>query len=254
MSLINSAEAIYTQISNKNLGQKNFVIRGTNDSIATGSLTAGGGNNLIKFKTNQSNSNISIVSTSTDDSSAGTGARTLRINGIYIDTADDNRMKHKSTIWALNGTTPVSDPTTGTNGFVAVNSMEVITAGTHLVGNLGEITAEFSVGELVNLIRTGAGQSHTAIYAVRKGKDLLVKEINITTMLQTACVISIYVANLDNGTRVIIDKIPVKDNESINHQLNLLVEEHHIIYAIVKPLEPVIGSNHLSINMSAVET
>ena len=55
MSLINSAEAIYTQISNKNLGQKNFVIRGTNDSIATGSLTAGGGNNLIKFKTNQSN-------------------------------------------------------------------------------------------------------------------------------------------------------------------------------------------------------
>ena len=255
MSLINSAESIYTQISNKNLAHKNFVIRGINDSIATGSLTAGGGNNLIKFKTNQANQDIDVVSTSTNDSSAGTGARTLIITGIYIDSADSNRMKYKTTTWTLNGTTRVSSPTTGTNGFVAVNNMEVITAGTHLVGNLGEIKAQFATSSnLLNLIHTGAGQSQTASYAVRKGKELLVKEINITTMLHTACVISIYVANLDDGTRVLIDKIPVNHDESINHQLNLLVVEHHIIYGIITPLETVIGTNHISINMSAIET
>ena len=131
MSLINSAESIYTQISNKNLAHKNFVIRGINDSIATGSLTEGGGNNLIKFKTNQANQDIDVVSTSANDSSAGTGARTLIITGIYIDSADSNRMKYKTTTWTLNGTTRVSSPTTGTNGFVAVNNMEVITAGNH---------------------------------------------------------------------------------------------------------------------------
>ena len=254
MSLINSAEPIYTQIANKNLAHNNVVIRGINDSISVGGHTAGAGANLLKFKTNLNNENISVVSTSTADVDGGAGAHIILIKGIYIDTNDSNKFKHKTTTWTMNGLTPVSTPTTGTNGFVAVNSMEVLSNGTHKLSNTGEITARFGVSDIVNLIHVEAGQSHSAFYAVKSGKELLIKEINITTLLQTACQIQVYILDLDTGLRTLIDKISLNGDENINQQLNLLVVENHIVYAILVPLESIVGTNHFSLNMSAIET
>ena len=255
MSLINSVESVYNQISNNNLSHQNLVIRGINDSIATGSLTAGASNNIISYKTNQDNQDIDVVSTSANDSSAGTHARIITIEGIYIDSADSNRFKFKTTTWTMNGTTRVSSPTTGTNGFVAINNMFVNTGGTHKASNHGEIKAQFvSSSSLLNVIHATAGKSHNFSYAVRTGKQLLVKGINLVSLVHTACQFSIYQTDLDTGLRTLIDKIPLNGDENISHQLNVIIPQNHIVFGEITNLEAVVGSNHVSVNMSCVET
>lgn len=100
---------------------------------------------------------LTIVSTSTDDDSAGTGARTVYIEGL---NGDYNVI---SETIVMDGTTPVV--TTGT--YLYVNQFYVATVGTG-GANAGEITAKVST-TLYDIIAVGYNNRTTGHYCVPAG-------------------------------------------------------------------------------------
>ena len=99
----------------------------------------------------------SIVSASTDDAAAGTGARTVEIQGL------DGNYEELTEVVTMNGTAAVS--TTGS--FLRIFRMRVVTAGSGET-NAGNITA--TIGSNVARILTGQGQTLMAVYTVPKGR------------------------------------------------------------------------------------
>ena len=100
---------------------------------------------------------LDIVSTSTDDDAAGTGARTVFIEGL------DNNYNVVSETVVLDGTTVVET----VNSYLYVNQLYVATTGSGGV-NAGEITAKVDT-TLYDLIAVGYNQRTTAHYCVPAG-------------------------------------------------------------------------------------
>lgn len=102
----------------------------------------------------------SIVSASANDTSAGTGARTITVNGLngsYVDTTE--------TV-TLNGTTPVNT----VNSFVMIHRIMVATAGSGGV-NAGNLTGTAATDATVSfVILAGKGQSQICLYMIPAGK------------------------------------------------------------------------------------
>lgn len=101
----------------------------------------------------------SVVSSSTNDAAAGTGARTVNVQGL-----DASYAEAEETV-TLNGTTPVN--TTGS--YTIIHRMVVATAGSGAV-NAGTITATAATDATVSAtIVAGKGQTQLAIYMVPAG-------------------------------------------------------------------------------------
>ena len=101
---------------------------------------------------------VSIVSTSANDTSDGTGAQTVEVQGL---DADYNL---QTSIVTLNGTNAV---TTGSDTYIRVLRMRVLTAGTGET-NAGPLTASIG-GSNVARISAGNGQTLMAVYTVPAG-------------------------------------------------------------------------------------
>lgn len=98
-----------------------------------------------------------IVSTSTNDASAGTGARTIKIFGLT-----DWNSKEVSETFTMNGTTNV--PTA--NKYVIIHRMQVLTKGGTST-NVGTITATADDdGSVTAAILPSSGQTQMAIYGI----------------------------------------------------------------------------------------
>lgn len=107
---------------------------------------------------------LTVSSSSTDDTSAGTGARTVILYGL-----DDDHNEISETV-TLNGQTEVET----TNSYTHINSMTVATvgsggknAGVVYVGS-GTVTAGVPA-VIFNLISTGYNNSTTAAYTIPAG-------------------------------------------------------------------------------------
>ena len=109
----------------------------------------------------------SIVSASTADTAAGTGARTVEIQGL------DGNYEELTEVVTMNGTAAVS--TTGS--FLRIFRMRVVTAGTGET-NAGNITA--TIGSNVARILAGQGQTLMAIYTVTKGKTAFLMKFQVS--------------------------------------------------------------------------
>ena len=101
---------------------------------------------------------VSVVSASTADTSAGTGARTVEIQGL------DGDYNLKTETVTMNGQSAVT--TTAT--FIRVFRMRVATAGTGET-NAGNITASISSSDVAR-INADEGQTLMAVYTVPAGK------------------------------------------------------------------------------------
>lgn len=118
-----------------------------------------------------SNAQRSLVSTSTDDTSAGTGARTVRIT--YY--ADDLTGPFTEDI-TLNGTTAVN--TVATN-ICFIDSLEVITVGSQL-GNVGTISLKAATdggGVTVGSIAASDNQTNWCHHYIADGKAAKIAEV-----------------------------------------------------------------------------
>jgi hypothetical protein len=108
-----------------------------------------------------------IVSTDANDTSGGTGARSLFIQGL------DASWNPQSETVVMNGTTPV--PTVGS--YSIIHRMKVNSCGT-AKSNIGVITATAQTdGTVTAEIPAGKGKTLMAIYGVRAGYSLYLEQI-----------------------------------------------------------------------------
>lgn len=105
-----------------------------------------------------------IVSSDANDTSAGTGARTIRITGLTSWTATGET----SETIIMAGATPVNT----VNSYVIIHRMQVLTSGGTTI-NAGNITATAETNNTVTAqISIGYGQTQMAIYGVPSTKTL----------------------------------------------------------------------------------
>lgn len=137
------------------MGHASFSVFGYNADLDTSEESVWPDGGTIPHPTTASV--LDIVSTSTDDDAAGTGARTVFISGV-----DGNYNVVSETV-ILDGTTAVET----VNEYLYVNQFYVATAGSG-GANVGIITAKLST-TLYDLIAAGYNQRTTAHYCVPAG-------------------------------------------------------------------------------------
>jgi hypothetical protein len=166
----------YTRVAQGTVpGYSSFSVFGYNPDVDQTEESVWPDGGVVPHPT--TDSQLTIVSTSTDDdgSPAGTGART-----VYIEGLDENYEIVSETV-TMNGTTGV----TTTNSYMYVNQFYVVTVGTG-GANAGEITAKVST-TLYDLIATGYNTRTTAHYCVPAGYTAYLSE-------------GIFTAGQDSGT------------------------------------------------------
>ena len=118
---------------------------------------------------------LKVSSSSTDDTSAGTGARTVQLYGL---DADYNEINETVT---LNGQTAVNT----TNSFLRINRMVVRTAGTGgtnagvIYAGTGTVTTGVPANKYAT-VATGDGQSLMALWTVPAGFTLYIYQTDVT--------------------------------------------------------------------------
>ena len=119
---------------------------------------------------------LSVVSTSTHDAAAGTGARTLRIYGV-----DANRVAQNVDL-TLNGTTPVVT----TETWLGVNRIAITESGSGIT-NAGTITATATTDLTIQgQIPTGEGTTQQCIFFTQANHTALAEWLKVTTLKQAA--------------------------------------------------------------------
>lgn len=103
---------------------------------------------------------VTLVSSSVNDTAAGTGARSVLIEGL------DSNYNYIVEVVALNGTTEV----TSALQFFRINHFRVISSGS-LKTNDGGITATVN-GNIISAIGVGESLAHTAVYTVAANHTL----------------------------------------------------------------------------------
>jgi hypothetical protein len=149
-----------------------FCQFGINTAVGTANETVWIGSNTYTFPS--SASVLKISSSSASDTSAGTGARTVQIQGL-----DANYEAVSETV-SLNGQTEVNT----TNSYIRVNKMIVLTAGTGgtSVGNIYAGTGTVTAGVpavVVNQTGILANETESGFYTVPAGYTAF---INMWTM------------------------------------------------------------------------
>jgi len=252
MSLLNIVEPIYTQIKDRATIVQNKNIVGIADSITAGTHTLGGANQLLFVKLLDTQDGLDIISTSASDTSNGSGARTIAVEGLYCDSADGNKYKKRVSTYTMAGTSAGS-LLTGVNSFSVVHKITVLTAGTTFV-NVGSISAKIA-SAVCCVLKPNEGESKVLIHGVPHGKDLLVKAIHISSYCQTAANILVEEQDLSTGKKKLITKLFLAVNTShIDYPLNHKVPAGSYITANITNLETPTGTNHICGKLEAVET
>ena len=174
---ISGAEAgidFYLQVAQGDItGYTNVSKFGSNPNVkSAGYETIWDGSILYPWAT--SADTLDVVSTDTDDSSTGTGARTVEIQGL------DSSWNILTETVTMNGTTTV----TTTNDFLRVFRARVVTAGSTQT-NEGTITMNHTTsGDLqaqISFDTIGVGQTLMACYTIPAGKTGYIINVNFSS-------------------------------------------------------------------------
>ena len=115
---------------------------------------------------------VEVFSASANDTAAGTGARTVRIQGLLTSDSTEETTEDIT----LNGTTAVDS----VNTWYRVNRVFVLTAGSGGV-NAGNITVRHNVttANVFAVVAAGIGQTAIAAYTVPAGNEFLIESVDI---------------------------------------------------------------------------
>lgn len=137
---------------------------------------------------------LEVVSNNADDAAAGTGARTILVEGL------DANYDYQREIITLNGTSDVNTTST----WRAVNSARVLTAGSGGT-NAGLITIEQDTGNSVQQAMIGGqARAASAHYTVPNGMSLLLTECHVAYSQAS------YVTDLDGTGQAIEARLSVQ--------------------------------------------
>lgn len=131
---------------------------------------------------------VSVISSSADDAAAGSGARTLEIQGL-----DASYNLQTSTV-TLNGTAAV---TTGSDTYLRVFRMRVLTAGTGET-NVGNITASIGGSDIAQ-IKANAGQTLMGVYTVPAGHNVYLTKFQFSLSKNQEAQVQLRTKAVDNG-------------------------------------------------------
>lgn len=138
---------------------------------------------------------INIASSDSNDTAAGTGARTLRLFGLKTNLSES----YESEDIILNGTSDVATA----NTWYRVIRMYILTAGTG-EENAGNITATSVSGSyLMSQINSGNNQSLQACTTIPAGRTMLVKGLKLSIGGGTGATCSFRVRNPGGVFRII---------------------------------------------------
>lgn len=131
---------------------------------------------------------VSIVSSSADDTSGGTGAQTVEVQGL-----DANYNLQTSTV-TMSGT---SAATTGSDEYLRVFRMRVLTAGTNET-NAGNITASIS-GTDIARITADTGQTLMGIYTIPANHTGYLKKFQASISKNQEATVQFRTKTFNNG-------------------------------------------------------
>lgn len=153
---------------------------------------------------------LEAVSTSTSDTAAGTGARTIAVVGL------DGDYNAISAIVTMNGTTAVAIPTQ----FIAINFMRLVTAGSTEV-NQGTISIRDSGGGTVrSVMQAFYGFARQAIYTVAAGHTLEVVSLFASLINAGGVDKNVTIANnlrFQNGTNLVVLEFSISQTTPYRH-------------------------------------
>ena len=141
---------------------------GYNDAVGTSWEPIRVGSELIVYPTTAAT--VSVVSANAGDTAAGTGARTVEIQGL---DQDYNKTIENIT---LNGTTPVNT----TKTFIRIFRIRVMTAGSNGAPE-GNLTASIGGNVQITLDNTYDNQSLYAAYTIPANHDGYLLRVQATT-------------------------------------------------------------------------
>ena len=133
---------------------------------------------------------LTLVSADTNDTSAGTGARTVEVEGL------DANYAPLTETFTMNGTTNV----VGSSSFLRVFRMRVVTSGTGEI-NAGNITASIG-GSNIAQILADKGQTLMAVYTIPAGKSGYLTKFQGSISKNQEAVFKIRIKEFGNGFNV----------------------------------------------------
>lgn len=136
---------------------------------------------------------VDVVSSSADDTAAGTGARTVRIYGLKSTESEE----YETEDITLNGTTAVSS----SNNWYRITRIKVLTAGSG--GENAGILQVYHTTTTANLfidLPVGQNESHNAVYTVPANRQLLIKRMQASVVRSNGSAGSAYVRMLVRDT------------------------------------------------------
>lgn len=144
---------------------------GTNISVGTSYITVDNIGATLPYMPSTS-LKFEAVSSSVNDTAAGTGARTIEVTGV------DTNWQEKLEIITLNGITPVQS----VNNYFRVTKAEVLTTGTYGGANAGNILVRGTGGGTSFVqIDTSTGESFSSHFFVPLGFIGFVSGANFST-------------------------------------------------------------------------
>jgi hypothetical protein len=161
-------------------GVSNFLLTGYNGAITTTKETVWDDSTVYTFRSTAV-STMKVSSSDANDTSAGTGARTVTVTGV------DGSYVTVSEVVTLNGQTGVAT----TNTYLSINSLSVTTAGSGGVNagviyvGTGTITAGVPAVPDAT-IAIGRNVSTHGFYTVPSGKTLILKRLHCASRNVTA--------------------------------------------------------------------
>lgn len=146
----------------------NWLHRAFAGSVGASEITIFGNADILVYPSVANN--FIISSSSANDTSGGTGARTITIEGL---NSSYNTVIETVT---LNGTSNV----TTTNTFIRLQRATVATAGS-LENNDGTIRINYDSAQLMGVIPSRAGQTQSSVYTIPRGKTGYLVQIDMTS-------------------------------------------------------------------------
>lgn len=177
-------------------GVGHINIIGYNPSVSTtaSTLWSGGATSYAQLT---SGAAMEVVSGSANDTAAGTGARTVLVEGL-----DSNYVPFSETV-TLNGVTPV--PLTNTSA-IAINRTIVVTAGSGLV-NAGNIDVRVISGgaikSRIQALAESRGRSADFVFTVPASQYGLLKKIQVYARTNTGDIWAYLKTNNSSGVELV---------------------------------------------------
>jgi hypothetical protein len=157
---------------------------------------------------------VRVTSSSADDTAAGTGARTVILNGL---DANGNFLAETVT---LNGTTPVVT----VNSFLRLNRAYVATSGSgNTAFNAGTITIQHNVttANVFATIDIGIGAARTTAYTIPANTTGVLTQLSASGVRASSTfngVVALYM-RLPSSAPILSEQMDISDSLSVSHSI-----------------------------------